>query len=657
MQRRAIKVAYLTLCLALLVWLISTDSPRQRKISTIDHALTTHGIGRISRARRARLKKTVVEMLAAAGVIMPVAVDEPYVAGRLHVYTTSSSVQSITSCGAGNALYDSTVDAIFIDEWFFSTDGYRRIYERSPYASLMSFRDDLTFPEVFLRFVFLHELGHRQLRHHTGARAATARQQELAADRYALQALEKFYTYDRQHGDRLVGEPLREAVGLSDFFDGDIEPRTQVYVDLVGTLFMMANFNLYLDTPYSPFSENTTHPAFLERARGAVTAALTVAALPPKLRANFSFLRESLAREASVRREPFVEVLVPGAVDDVSFASDGLRVLHGGHMSTIKRLTTADAIAHRLIVADAGTEYGPPPQTLERNRAFWSRPDGTSIIVEADGDVWRYRAGRREPYVVALPWPLATTKCFVLFTPPQPADVAVAKGCDDGGTDWLSSLMRDERTASRSIPAIMLELTQRLGHTVDDYEVIGVSRDAVFLALENRSEKRRLIGRATLNIRSLQITDAQLFCGDTSLLERSNGSNKTWPLLATAAGDYVLSGRPDDELILVAWQVGSSRSPTKVASHELLVRRISGTATPDLIADFDPYLIATWSLTSTQSLAYWANDSLLRFDTAQRRLDVVFHPTFEGVEVRVGLNGRFAVFMPGGSRVFVFGGS
>ena len=120
--------------------------------------------------------------------------------------------------------------------------------------------------------------------------------------------MKTFYAFDKAHAAGFVGPPLKEAVGLSDFFDSDVSPMAQVYIDLVGTLFLMANADLYLGTPYSPFFESPSHPTFLDRARGAIDAMLENKDLVPKLQANFFFLRESLGREALVGNEPFTEV-------------------------------------------------------------------------------------------------------------------------------------------------------------------------------------------------------------------------------------------------------------------------------------------------------------------------------------------------------------
>jgi len=61
----------------------------------------------------------------------------------------------------------SNLDTIFIDEQFFSTDGFRNIVDASGlHRRGGDFREDLEFPKIYTRFVLLHELGHRQLHRH-----------------------------------------------------------------------------------------------------------------------------------------------------------------------------------------------------------------------------------------------------------------------------------------------------------------------------------------------------------------------------------------------------------------------------------------------------------------------------------------------------------
>jgi hypothetical protein len=386
----------------LVLWLVFDGSAKQRRIDALDVAVAGRTIGRLTDEQTRRLEATVAEALDALGISIKVAVDRPFQAGILNIYTTSAAAKRVMQCGAGNALYDPELDAIFIDEQFFSNEGFKKIYESSGYSAVVSFKTDLVFPEVFLRFVILHEIGHRQLhRHLKGYRpdvselpSTDLRNLEREADAFAITGMKKLYALDKLRGSPLVGKPLREAVGLSDFFNPNIDPGTQVYVDLVGALFMMADMNLYLATPYSPFFESSSHPTFLDRARSAIVAVLEDPTLDPKIRANFLFLRESLARESDVGLLAFREALVPGTISDVSFGPDGVLILGAGnsHLYRVPSAALATAmppLGQRMVRVEVVGE-GAASVDSKPNEAFWTRPDGSAIVVDNEGDAWIY---------------------------------------------------------------------------------------------------------------------------------------------------------------------------------------------------------------------------------------------------------------------------
>ncbi|MCP1913424.1 hypothetical protein J2R96_005904 [Bradyrhizobium elkanii] len=303
------KLIYTAPFLCLLAWLALTGSSKDSRIVALNEALASGQVGRIGEKDRQLLQQTLAEMVKANGISTDIAVNQLYDPSRLNIYVTSSAAERITNCGPGNAIYDSDLDTIFIDEQFFSTDGFRSIVDASGYTAVAGFREDLEFPKIYTRFVLLHELGHRQLHRHVsffdrvlGTTPIDARERE--ADRFAVQAMETFYAFDRTH-DQLVGDPQLDLIGGSIALGPAIPPRAQVFADLAGTLFVMSVFNLHLNTPYSPFFQDKVHPTFLDRAQGAIAAMLERPELNDDLKGNLASLRASLAREASVGKLSF----------------------------------------------------------------------------------------------------------------------------------------------------------------------------------------------------------------------------------------------------------------------------------------------------------------------------------------------------------------
>jgi hypothetical protein len=118
--------------------------------------------------------------------------------------------------------------------------------------------------------------------------------------------------------------------------------------------------------------------------------------------------------------------------------------------------------------------------------------------------------------------------------------------------------------------------------------------------------------------------------------------------------DVLLAQSPGHDPIFAAWALSSRREPQLIKSQNFFVNEIRAQASGDLIANFDPSVRGVWWLSPTKSLAYYDSDSVYLFDFASEAFRVVFHPTFEGIEIRIGSGGRWALFMRGGSRIFVF---
>jgi hypothetical protein len=123
-------------CLGLLLWLVFQPSPTERRRTAIDNALREGRIGQLSPDQTAWMSTTVSWMAGAAGVTDPVALNAPFLAGRLNVYTTTPASSTVTHCGRGNAVYDAELDAIFLDQGLFDNNDFRTFLSASAYGSV-----------------------------------------------------------------------------------------------------------------------------------------------------------------------------------------------------------------------------------------------------------------------------------------------------------------------------------------------------------------------------------------------------------------------------------------------------------------------------------------------------------------------------------------
>jgi hypothetical protein len=214
-------------------------------------------------------------------------------------------------------------------------------------------------------------------------------------------------------------------------------------------------------------------------------------------------------------------------------------------------------------------------------------------------------------------------------------------------------------TAKRRKADILKEIATKIGFTVDDLVMVGIDDQYFYAALTLKKPEERLVGSAAVTLQSLTLGDVTVFKGEASLLGHQTGQDRVWPLVVMPANggftrNFLIANRPASDLVISAWSLTATQPPIAVAKQDLLIRHVTGDATPDLIADFDPYVTNTWSLTETMSLISFANDSLYLFDARRGAIDVAFHPIFEGMDVRIGRDGHWAIFLRGGSRVFLF---
>jgi hypothetical protein len=231
-----------SVCIVLLAWLASQGSTAQRRRAAIDQALRQGQIGQLSQDQTAWLSGTIAWMASAAGVGEPIVLNAPFHKGRLQVYTTTPTVLALTHCGRGNAVYDAQLDVIFLDRDLFDSRDFRTYLSTTAYGNLVSL-NDLPFVQTYVRFLILHELGHRTLHRKaaasfdSGGSAAEIRERE--ADAFALEHLQTAYSMPQARSSN-VGEGGAELLNLQ-YERLNTEERT-----LVDLLDMTVGMNLSL---------------------------------------------------------------------------------------------------------------------------------------------------------------------------------------------------------------------------------------------------------------------------------------------------------------------------------------------------------------------------------------------------------------------------
>jgi hypothetical protein len=654
--------------LALLIWLALDSSPRQRRLDELSRALRQHTIGTLPEVQSRTLEATLAGISAALGLKTSVALNQPFRDGSLNVYTTTPSLVETTHCPYGNVIYDAELDAIFIDQSILDDSDYRSLYQAAGESSILSF-GELPFLDVYVRFVLLHELGHRALHRNIGLQTpggvhALARERrreiEAEADEYALRGLQALYRWDAAHGHQLVGAPLNDTIGLSEFFGPKISDEDRVWVDLTGMLWAMSVMNLFISTPYSPYFTDEAHPTYLDRAASLVSTVLSSQKLIPALHDHLAFFQASFRREAEVAQIPFVEVRTPKPVNDAVLDGAGLFITSLGNrevMSAPESRLTRGSGSPAARVVEAAVQFQEPQGETDprKNVAIWARPGAGSIVVnfETDAHVWNGRTWKA--YAFPLAPPFTTANCFHLTPAPQPSKVAVATTCAEDFSEWIHAFSGDDRIAARPMKDIERELATAFPGDKLSLSVTFVSDRHVYLAVERADAQSHftLGGVAILDPTLQHVVGVPLkmppelaTCGAKCLGVLKVDGQPRFAVVGSAP--------PLPTLTLGVWEVFSDREPSLLASHPFLIAKIGESARPDLIANFDPYYAKTVSLPNHGLIAHYANDSMYYYADSQRLIRVLFHPAAEDLEVRAGNAAQALVFERGGHRVFVF---
>jgi hypothetical protein len=279
----------------------------------------------------------------------PVTLNTPYSpdfseSGGLHVYTISSrKADSVTGCVSGNAVYDADLDTIFIDSEVIKPTDWQRLLKEPDGDGGLDIPLDLdSFPSlrVYLRFVILHELGHRALHRHVAnnfdlfmPNSQDQRRREVEADQFAIVKMDHAYRISKSFGIQAVEEytgqlihyPVTETTPLPD----------RVQASLVEMAMIMTEGGLALPTTTSPLRANVSHPAYLDRAQSLVEQSLARTDTDADLKIFTEYTDLWLKRAQTARRSGIVELTADDVVIDVLFDDVGLIVISSG---TLRRI-------------------------------------------------------------------------------------------------------------------------------------------------------------------------------------------------------------------------------------------------------------------------------------------------------------------------------
>ena len=145
------------------LWMLLDPSNRQSRRARLNEIRAQGGLPALSASETQALQEEFNAIGRQLGIPDAIRIDSPLVKGHLAVWITSptASLRKLTGADYGNAVYDATLDTVFIDRSLVSPDDLLAVYSHSSYAAVASF-NGAPYLRTLLQFVFAHELAHRK---------------------------------------------------------------------------------------------------------------------------------------------------------------------------------------------------------------------------------------------------------------------------------------------------------------------------------------------------------------------------------------------------------------------------------------------------------------------------------------------------------------
>ena len=307
-----------------ILFLIFGSNRGKNRTQTIGDQIRSGNIGQLSAERRIYLAEVIKQVMLAANISPQVSINSGTELDGLHVYTVSSNVESLTGCGRGNAIYDASLDAIFIDENLVNPQDFLSLGEETDHSNSITV-NDLISQKTYLIFILLHELGHRALHRNLQATFDTtksaSRARELEADEYAVTILERTLQQPNSLNSMLAAEkgPFRDAFSLA-------TPRERAWLTIAQMVDQMSLQLMFSSTPISSLYQDFSHPSMIDRAESFLSTAFAEHECGVTVTIYLTLATRSIERVRSLMHYQTLELVLPERIYDVAFTKDGLLV-------------------------------------------------------------------------------------------------------------------------------------------------------------------------------------------------------------------------------------------------------------------------------------------------------------------------------------------
>jgi hypothetical protein len=597
-------LAGMTSVAGLVIWLFIDSSPMARRIDHLNLLVATGKMYQPADAERDALAQTVRWLAQAAGLsIARVAINERFSptdseAGVLHVYLTSPDQIDVTGCQAYNAIYDPELDAIFLDQSFVALSEWKQLLAApdGEWGLDIPLRvRDVPSINVFLRFVLLHEFGHRQL--HRRATVwyfddATARRREEEADQFALEKMQNALATASEFGIDAIEEYTGNLISYP--VTPDMPVNDQVEASLIEMIKVMLGAQFTLPTASATFAVGRSHPNVITRLVNLMDTAARTYHSAGLLQTLTEYTQLQTQKVEALARLRPLEVRSQSPITALAW--------HGKERGLIVRGAT-----NSLYRIAGGTLRGATPGTtleLDQSPEVWSRH---AIWIASDGSITipltRERVdkqGHQETWLlpnlvlqnseirlddqrveiqgvasVAQPWPY----CLIVV--------------EVGDRQWLVSIHADGQAASVEMSHFAHAVQTLIGEQkiAIDLGAPSLGLNGVFFPIVAiKDQPTHFLGYAFVDVAKMEVQrlvlpkllDSCVYSSSENPLIEPRFGLCQYSIRTNASGERIFEAQlvpqpPDDwkgETYpygekLVVWQLSSQAPPTLVASQPL----------------------------------------------------------------------------------------
>lgn len=706
-SKLALGLGTLTLFIVLLLWLGGVTPTRLDRRQAINAALQNGTIGGLTQNETDSLVKTVRWLAAAAGVKARVVLNEPFPAHEdsptrpvLRFFTTTPVMKRLTYCASSNAVYDGTLDAVFIDNELVHSRRWLVHFRDISWISDFNEQDlaeALSFLHVYLRFIILHELGHRE-KHYGVSGAAdagyaapessvralltsklTARERETEADNFAWASMPKAYEQAAAAGITISADETNNFTST----EGTASQEQRAQLALVHASLQMGFARALGFTPLSVYYSDLAHPTFPVRTQNLIHLLLNRSHLNAEVRSYAEVVQATMRTMDSLPFRAETEIITNRPVYTAAFGSDRLLLMpaQDDSITTLpyqallpprasKLWWNRPQRAPRVLSAATGPRApsaGPDPKA---GFSVIGTPKNSFLRVEAPGQTytltpaWQWHRGPLPPLARSTRY-----RDYEINHLPQPVSRILIQGM------WDEVLLPDgsvvQRRKSQELIAEAQVLLSRQGHAVAitcDLREATMDLPHIYaVAWQDSTDGRRPYGLVTIEANTLRVLAVQPFqagSGDGALAYLPNKRATVVPvpmgnrtvrcvLVRTVSVDGHAVKDQAPVTAWEAWELSGSHPPRRIIRRNLLLGQVSPRAqsTRGVQELITGELQRAWYVPPHYVLLNFEADAVFLFDLLQERACPVAYPGYEDMKVAVHQDGGILLWFESGYRL------